>query len=1343
MCCNLQSSHAQEADAKNLQINAYHFGIEDGLPDRTIQMIYQGRRGFVWASTPFGLARYDGYKFKNFTLSKYPDMRYPGVGFLGQTNDSTLWVGYAHNSGRLLAIDIFDIKTESFLPLEKAHPALPFKEGDIVAFFNLKNELFVLGRKGKVWQHTSKGFKCVKDLKGYIQNPRLHNDVASFLTKNNETIWLFSSGEVRYAHHPKYSEELLIYLGEKQGNIYCCLYINENKTPQTLYYQLNPAGQFEELFRLPKHHQAHYLPLQDAFLNTSSGDSLFLQKANGKIIGRIPFKNHRNSHLGGNSTRQNELWLASRGLEYFSFSENRFQRLDLPKNYGARSILSLPNGELMVSGRKESFHFRKNKGHTLPPSGSFYSIYKDRNYSTRLALCPAENGKVWMSDELFLLLKYDTRTKTFEHFSYAPSDAEAQAENTPYMHWALHYQAKEERLVLGHMRGISVLEKGTNTLREIKNYGSFPELAKSEVYHFYENAQGIWTCTSRGLFLLNATSLVPLMHWPKPGKDVETESAILHLQPTEDGAFWLATRGDGVLKWHPEKGLLQEFSQKTGLSHDVCYAAYPDEFGFLWVSTNYGINRIEIQTGRVQLFLPKNGLSDEEFNTTSHHRAKDGRLYFGGLDGVTTFHPSDFLHKNSEIPPLVLTELLIQGAPHEPQQNQTLAFQQDSVITLNSESEGFKVSFAHLDFKAQQEITYAYRIEGVHEKWHFTQNNFLDFYGLPYGKFTLSLKATGYPEDKAVLHIPLYITPPFYLKPWFWTMAFFATVFTIWLIIRVRTHTLALKAEKLTQLVARRTAEIEAQAEELRKSDKLKSNFFANISHELRTPLTLILGPLQSILKQREQYKQVPSSFFPTLKIVERNGQNLLSLVEEIMTLSKLEAHKLEVHNEPEWVYAFLHRLIEHFQPQAKIQAIRLQAELPDEDISLVFDAPKLEKIVNNLLSNALKFTPENGEVRLIANYAQGKLFLEVKDTGEGIPPEDLPHIFKRFFQTKQISDKQGRGGTGIGLALTHDLIMLVGGEITVESTLNQGSSFSCHYPMQNYEGKLEKAPAEVTSEMLEKNSDTYSLPLVTTSHLRKKYRVLLVEDNPDMQHYLQTILQPLYELNICYHGQEAIDFLAHTPKLPDLIISDLMMPVMDGFALLQQVKNTAVWREIPLLMLTARAAEPYVLKAFRTGVNDYVTKPFSEEELHLRCKNLILNYENRQSEKAKEVPQTSQDTKPTTGEEGTPSEATLVEALVSYIKKEINNPELKVEDLAAQSSMSRSKLERLLKVEAGFSPAAFIREVRLLEARRLIVDETNDFKLSYIAQCVGMKSQKNFRKLYRERFGRLPSEEV
>jgi len=1212
-----------------------------------------------------------------------------------------------------------------------------------VAFFNLENTLFVLGKTGKVWQHKPKGFQLLADLKGALQNPRSHNGVASFMNLRNETFWLFPSGELRRIKHPKYSEDFVIYLGEREGKMYCALYITENEKPQTILCSLSQDGIFEEVTRLPGNHCTHYLPTYDAFLNASTPNKLHLQRPSGEVIGSISIQNNLSFFIGANHITHDELWLSNRGLHLFSITKTPFSTFSLPKSFGTRGILELPNGEVLVSGSKQSYRIAKDGTlRPLPSSGGYYSVYKDRNTRTRLALLPAEDGKVWMSDELFLLLKYDPTTQTFEHFYYHTTDAEAQTKSAPYMHWALHYQASAQRLLLGHTRGISVLNKGEKVIREIKNYGSIQKLAKSEVYHFHEDTRGIWASTSTGIYLLNAASLLPEKHWPNPAESKDKSSVTLHMYPADAGAFWVATRGDGVLKWHPEKGLLRQLSRKNGLSHDVCYAVYPDDFGFLWIPTNYGLSRVDVKTGSVQVFLPKNGVSDEEFNTISHHRAKDGKLYFGGLDGLTAFHPSDFIDKSNKAPPLVLTKLLVQDAPHTPLREQTLSYQQDSIIRLSPEAEGFKVYFAQLDFKAHKKITYAYRIEGAHKDWHFTKNNFLAFYGLPYGKSTLSIKATGYPDGEAELHIPLFVMRPFYMKPWFWAMCLLLLGIFIWLLVRLRTRRLALEKEKLTQIVAERTAEIEAQAEELRKTDTLKSNFFANISHELRTPLTLILGPLKSILKQREKHAQIPASFFPTLKIAERNGQNLLRLVEEILALSKLEASKLEIHNEPEWVYAFLHHLVEHFHPQAKVQGIALFADLPAEDLSLVFDAPKLEKIVNNLLSNALKFTPPHGEVTLTARYEEGILLIEVKDSGEGIHPNDLPHIFERFFQTKQIHEKQTRGGTGIGLALSQDLARLVGGEITVESTLNEGTTFLLRYPAKRYEGKLKKTSIEAMPEVTDQQPSSEPRPLVNPP--KKTYRVLLVEDNPDMQHYVQSILQPLYEVNTCYHGQEALNFLAHTPKLPDLIISDLMMPVMDGFTMLQHVKNSATWREIPLLMLTARAAEPYVLKAFRTGVNDYVTKPFSEEELHLRCKNLILNYEKRQSAKIEETlnPETSQ--APSSEKEETKTlQTTFVEKLTSLIHKRIHESQLKVEDLATETSMSKSKLERTLKAETGFSPAAFIREVRLLEARRLIVDEANDFKLSYIAEQVGMKSQKNFRKLYRERFGRLPSEEV
>ncbi|MEL6942688.1 MAG: ATP-binding protein, partial [Bacteroidota bacterium] len=514
---------------------------------------------------------------------------------------------------------------------------------------------------------------------------------------------------------------------------------------------------------------------------------------------------------------------------------------------------------------------------------------------------------------------------------------------------------------------------------------------------------------------------------------------------------------------------------------------------------------------------------------------------------------------------------------------------------------------------------------------------------------------------------------------------------------------------------------------------QLKSNFFANVSHELRTPLTLLLGPIGSVLKSGD----LDQRNFSLLQKAQQSGKELLKMVSSILDLSKLEAQKMEVDWQPVLLFPLVRRISTNFESQAEIKQIQYTFNYRAEgDLFVEIDQEKLSIFLKNLLSNAIKFTPANGKVRMIVEDLGNKIQFTVKDTGRGIPDEDVAHVFDRFYQTKQ-ANKAVEGGTGIGLALCKEYTQLMGGDITVKSQLNIGSTFIATIARREV---LQATPNMVDMESSDILTPSSLAPKVNPSN-HTATSILVVEDNSSLRDYLYTILSPHYRVSLAENGVKALAFLQESKEidLPKLILSDIMMPEMDGYQLLEILKSKEKFRALPTIMLTARADAQDKLKALRIGVDDYILKPFEEEELLVRIQNLLSNYQVR-SETTKLISEHNQSTE-NTSSISQEDQAWLAE-VESHLQKQLSNSSYSILQLSFDIALSERQLRRRLKQLVGLSPSQYFKLIRLQNARQLL--EQKRYKtVSQTAAAVGFQDTGAFSRNFTKQFGRKPSEYI
>ncbi len=539
------------------------------------------------------------------------------------------------------------------------------------------------------------------------------------------------------------------------------------------------------------------------------------------------------------------------------------------------------------------------------------------------------------------------------------------------------------------------------------------------------------------------------------------------------------------------------------------------------------------------------------------------------------------------------------------------------------------------------------------------------------------------------------------------------------------------KQKVAKQLLAQQNKLIRQQAEKLQSLDSAKTRFFANVSHELRTPLTLMLGPVKTLMAENH----LSDKQRKLLQMAEYSGAELSNLINEILDLSKMDAGKMVFNPQATPIASFFAIYFAQFESLAQRRNINyeIHSELSEDTVVLI-DQEKSRQIIYNLLSNAFKFTSSEGSVTVESRLKKNSLYIKVSDTGKGIHPDDLPLVFDRYFQTSQLN-AVAAGGTGIGLAICREYTHLLGGTIHATSTLGEGSTFEVVFPVEMATGDETscKAAVGVSEDIKYEEIDNEHKEFVREGENRQKPKIMVVEDSLLLQQYLQLILQDDYTIIVAENGKDALEKLQLNRDC-NLVLSDLMMPIMDGYQLLTELKSNELTRSLPVVMLTARAEVDDRLKALRIGIDDYLTKPFDESELKIRIKNLLDNFAIRRQVNQESAIETQ--IRPSVSK----VDQDWLEKFESYIQQHYADEGLNVSEVAEYFAMSESTLLRQLKRLVGVSPMQYIQEVRLNQARIFLEIGQYD-TITKVALKVGYKDARTFSRSFKGRFGKLPSE--
>ena len=1317
-----------------------YLSVEDGLSHNEATSILQDDNGFMWFGTKGGLNRFDGYEFKQFKPSREQSasINESYVECLFLDSKERIWIG-TKSSG----LCYYDLRKDKF-----AH-TLGFQE-----LSNIRITSFDEDSKGNIWIGT-----WAKELVMYGAN----NDditvnlgtgvIANAVTAVNDSLvyWGTQFG-LRFLTNGDDEKEFHFYEDINEyhqpfdivaDSINSTLWIVGARLGLTRY---NYADGSFKMYSLPlsKASIESFSILQDQnghFWIGTLGDGVYKFNVDTEQFEKIDIK-----PLGSDKAdiaydivldiyqdSAGNIWIGTEdGIVKLSL-RNNFQTIGKEdesaiEGLHVNTILEDRDGVLWVGTKGQGLFMRSQQGHfeNIPfaKEPTFYVLMKNdvrRIYQ-------AEDGLIWVSFDkgIYIVNKLKNDRKKLVHIhDYFNSSGIAINKTRDLVKYNDYLWLATEEM------GIHVFKEDSGRFHKIHHYSVNKGDKRIKTNRInvlqVDHKNRLWAGTNKGLFQLQTADYTFRSVTELLSNNLRLFDATINcIHSAYDGSLWFGTPSSlNQLIEEPDGSFkLIEFTKNDGLANDYINAILSDKEGNIWFSTNAGLSSYHVKTSTFRNYDMSDGIGGLDFSETSCALGPGGQMYFGGGHGLSYFTPSE-ITKNDYDPPVVITQFMVLNEPISVSDNGILneSINNQQTLHLNHKQKEFSFEFAALDYKAPNINQYAYWLEGRDSaRVMLGSRRYVSFSNLNPGDYTLHLYGTNSNGEWSELEktIKLSIAP----APWktlYAKVTYFALiVFIVFLIIKV-----VRKQEQLNQKVVMEKALRENQ----KRLNEDKLRFFTNIMHEIRTPLTLILGPLNELLNK--DLSRLGHEFVRNkVETVHRSATGLHDLINQLLEFRKVGAEKARLLVSENNLISFLVELTEPFKEYAASQDIRFKLQLIDKELPLYFDSIKMGVIFNNLLSNAFKFAGKSGKVSLKLVENKEHVLISISNSGRGIEPADFENLFERFYQAPGQSDFYS---TGIGLSLVKSYVELHKGDIEVESIPNEMTTFTIKLLRgKNHfqDEEITQIPAKVNF-LKESIEEVHERPLTRPKKTVKGATILIVDDNEEIRTYLHELLADNFNVLMANDGLEAFDKLI--ANKPELVISDVMMPNMDGFELCQKIKTNALVSHTPVILLTAKDQQDDEVFGTRKGADAYLTKPFNTTLL-LEKINMLIESRRKlsatYSDKVILAPK---------NEELEREDAIFLKSAIAILEKNMDNIDFKPEQLAEQLAMSYMTLNRRFKKLSGLTPGGFIRSMRLKRAAQLLID--SDLTVMEIMDSVAYLDPKSFRHSFFKEFNMTPSE--
>lgn len=1311
------------------------------IPSQSIRDIYQDSRGFLWIGTYEGLVRYDGHSSKVYVHDQLNlgSIAHNQIATIIEGPNNKLWVGTADGS-----ISIFDYASETFKHIpnhsktsEDRFIRVLFKDNKDSIWVGTDNGIFTVhpdtyvvthytadntrifgvwdieqDDAGNIWAASYMGL-----LKLNLENNKfelyqapnlstpLHAKQLNNIQFDGQNLWIgtfkqgiflldTATGTVDHYPHDKSNTTSISgnlirdILKDTSGNLWVVGHGGASiwSTEQQHFIRLN-------VFQNRPNSEKNVEPMelfQDKtgiiWMGSANGLYKWLPStsafnANSQAINQ----QLTNNNVYAFASSANNLWVGTLGGVVKVPKNGEFAR-DYQHPTNSNRVTSLYNrsptevwvgsldGGLKHLNTETGVYSDLQSNHTLPEA---------LQNSTITAIEPAHNNLLWIGSYGFGLYLFDPQ----EHEVLQSFQSHIHTDRLSSNRVNTLMLASDNRLwVSHHGGGINIINPSNNTSIFLSHNKSNPNsLSSDDVELTYEDSRGnIWVGTLNGLNKLSV-------------EDLKNEQFTFH-----------------------------HFNVENGLPSNVIYGILEDDAGMLWLSTNNGLSKYDPIKHTFSNYNISHGLVSNVFNTRAFHKDANKRLYFGGVQGVVAFDPSDIHHQSAK-PSIALTNILTR--------NKAISYAEATrgtdEIQLTYADYLVAFEFAALDFTAPEHNQYRYKLDGFDKDWiNPGKINRATYTNLPSGQYQFLVKASNSDGvwNENGLSIPIRVSPPMWFTWWAYCLYIIATLGLVYRIYTYRAQKLIRNTQKLEQAVIKRTIELQNSHQKIAELLEQKKTLFANVSHEFRTPLSLIIGPLDSLLAKLEDlglHKQV--------SLINRNAKRLANLVDQVLELAKLDnAKHLPRKTYP--IQASLKVISESFLTVAILRSQSLTVNIDCQgSVTLLDDS--LEQILSNLISNAIKYTPPQGSIEVSAQQQKTMLVIKVKDNGSGISPAKQLKVFERFIR---LEGSEGIQGSGIGLALVKELVEANAGKVELESTEGQGSTFIVSLPMHQ-ENENTLAPPVLShpqytsplyyQELTQGNNNQQS-----STSTSQKTTLLIVEDNPDMQTFIADSLKPNYHCLTANNGKQGLELA--TEYLPDIIISDLMMPEMTGLDLIKNIRQQDITAHIPFVLLTAKGDDASRIEGWQLDVDDYVAKPFNLTELEARLKRLLSIRRILSKRQARAITTINEQAQ----RFGNPQDQKFFDKFQQVIQQKYPLSTLNRATVAKELMISERQLSRKISALIDASFSEYLREYRLGQAKMKLAKGEQITRVSFE---VGFTSQSYFSSCFKAEFGITPKQFV
>lgn len=1336
-----------------------HIDALDGLSYNHVTTLLKDRMGFLWIGTPSGLNRFDGYSIKVFRNdpSDSTSLIHNDIRHIFECPDDKL--GIITSAG----VCFYDRAIEQFStdPSFLSH----IYNGDVNSLTDVQND-----NRGHYWFIVRDSGLIYYDA---LQNKSTHikhdpgdttsidtNTVTSLVAHPDGSYWIVHSNGIlenlqavdstfkvarRYSFIQDASTERNTFLSchlmsDSDGDLWTSIDYHDLGT-----FYFNPAN--EAIQRLHTKSKTGRLSanlvtriVQDnkgyIWIATDHGGINVLDKKDFSV--RYLTNNPENEY----SLRQNSIpylykdnegiiWIGTykKGLNYY---HENIMRFSLYNRHSEPYGLPFEDVNRFLEDDRGNLWIGTNGGGLLyfnRQNGKFTSFKHDPNDPNSLSsdvivsMCIDHENKLWIGTYFGGLNCFDG--KRFERFQNDPGDDRSLSGKSV---WEV-YEDSQNRLWVGTLDGgLNQFER--NSKKFIRyTVGGAGEIRSPYISALTEDKGGnLWVGTSNGIdVMMKGTG--KFVHYESTKNDASSllSSGIFDIKQDTRGRIWIGTNG-GLSIFNSSAGTFTTYTEKDGLAHNTVLTILEDDEGDLWLGTPNGLSRVQVQsdsplTVDFQNYTQSDGLQGLQFNENAAFRTKQGELIFGGANGFNIFKPR-LLGRNLIKPKVIFSDFQLFNeslVPNREIEGEVLlkkSIVQTDFIELPASKNVFSIEFAALNFFQAKKNIYKYKLEGFNNEWLHadTRSRKVTYTNLDAGEYVFRVIAANndgvWNGEGASLRIK--VLPPFWKSNTAFVLYTFLVVFAL-----LGTRKLIQQREQMKFAIKQERQE----ALRMHELDMMKIKFFTNVSHEFRTPLTLIISPVDNLIKESSNPDHKKH-----LNLIQRNARRLLNLVNQLLDFRKLEVHEIKFQPSEGDIVHFIKETVHSFSDLSEKKDIKVTFVTNVPSLETIFDQDKLEKILFNLLSNAFKFTPSQGaisiEVEVNTDTEPKFIEIEISDTGIGIASDKLDRIFDRFFQN-ELPKSMVNQGSGIGLSITKEFVKIHGGTITVQSELGKGTKFTVRLPLKEIVQSVQGSPEE-----LPVINESQKNPVNAEFSTSEKPVILLVEDNEDFRFYLKDNLQVHYTVVEARNGDEGWKMsLSH---FPDLIVSDVMMPGMNGLELCQKIKSDQRVSHIPVILLTAKSSDTDRLEGIESGADDYIHKPFNYEILESRIRNMITQREKLRHALSKQTGIKASELQITSLDEQ------FIKNAIAIVEKNVSNADFAVMDLGRELGISRAHFFKKVYTLTGKSPLEFIRAIRLQQAAQLL--EKSQLSVAEVAYKVGFNNPKSFAKYFREVYHVLPS---